>query len=37
VFLDDRLDNVEAASAFGWRARHYRGIEDLRAALSELA
>ena len=37
LFLDDRLDNVEAAAAFGWRARHYRGIDDLRRALSELA
>ncbi len=35
LFLDDRLDNVEAAAAFGWRARHYQGIEDLRAALAE--
>jgi putative hydrolase of the HAD superfamily len=36
LFLDDRLDNVAAAAAFGWRARHYRGIEDLRAALTEV-
>jgi putative hydrolase of the HAD superfamily len=36
LFLDDRLDNVEAAAAFGWRARHYRGIVDLRTALAEL-
>jgi putative hydrolase of the HAD superfamily len=36
LFLDDKLDNVEAAAAFGWRARHYRGIEDLRAALREV-
>jgi putative hydrolase of the HAD superfamily len=37
LFLDDRLDNIEAAAAFGWRARHYRGIDDLRRALSDLA
>jgi putative hydrolase of the HAD superfamily len=37
LFLDDRIDNVEAAAEFGWRARHYRGIEDLRSALSEIA
>jgi len=35
LFLDDRLDNVEAAAAFGWRARHYRGIDDLRAAIAK--
>ena len=36
LFLDDRLDNVEAAAAFGWTARHYREIEDLRGALAKL-
>lgn len=36
LFLDDRIENVDAASAFGWRARHYRGIDDLRTALAEM-
>ena len=35
LFLDDRLENVEAALGHGWRARHYRSIDDLRAGLSE--
>ncbi|HVE02505.1 MAG TPA: HAD-IA family hydrolase [Rhizomicrobium sp.] len=34
VFLDDAIANVEAASAFGWRARHFRDVDDLRAALA---
>jgi putative hydrolase of the HAD superfamily len=35
VFLDDAIENVEAAADFGWRARHYTGVDDLRAALRE--
>lgn len=35
VFLDDSIRNVEAAAAFGWRARHYAALDDLRAALSD--
>ncbi|HWD26327.1 MAG TPA: HAD-IA family hydrolase [Rhizomicrobium sp.] len=34
IFLDDSLANVEAATAFGWRAHHFRSADDLRAALS---
>jgi putative hydrolase of the HAD superfamily len=34
IFLDDALANVEAANAFGWRASHFRSVDDLRAALS---
>lgn len=34
IFLDDHFANVEAASAFGWRARPYRAIGDLHAALA---
>jgi len=33
IFLDDALPNVDAAKAFGWRASHFRGVDDLRAAL----
>ena len=33
IFLDDALPNVDAAKAFGWRATHFRGADDLRAAL----
>lgn len=35
VFLDDATGNIEAAAAFGWRTRHFRSVEDLRAALAE--
>ncbi len=35
VFLDDSVRNVEAAAAFGWRARHYTNVFDLRTALDE--
>lgn len=35
VFLDDALRNVEAAATFGWRARQYKGLDDLRSALVE--
>jgi putative hydrolase of the HAD superfamily len=34
IFLDDFAPNVEAARGEGWAAHHYRGIEDLRAALA---
>jgi len=34
LFVDDTLENVEAAIALGMRAVHYRGPEDLRRALS---
>ncbi len=33
IFLDDSVKNVEAANAFGWRAYHFREVDDLRAAL----
>lgn len=33
LFLDDSLTNVEAAKAFGWRAHHFRTVDDLHAAL----
>jgi putative hydrolase of the HAD superfamily len=33
VFLDDAIANVEAATTFGWRARHFTHVDDLRAAL----
>lgn len=32
IFLDDAPRNVEAASAFGWRAALFTGVEDLRKA-----
>ncbi|MCC6920174.1 MAG: HAD-IA family hydrolase [Alphaproteobacteria bacterium] len=35
IFLDDQSANVEAARAFGWRARPYTAIADLHAALAE--
>jgi putative hydrolase of the HAD superfamily len=35
-FLDDRADNVAAASARGWHARRVRGIEEARRACLEL-
>ncbi|GAA1364280.1 haloacid dehalogenase [Arthrobacter rhombi] len=28
IFVDDRLDNVEAARAFGWQAVHFGSVED---------
>ena len=34
IFLDDVLRNVEAASAFGWRASQFVSAEDLRSALA---
>ncbi len=37
IFLDDALANVEAATAFGWRATQFRTADDLRAALSASA
>jgi len=35
VFLDDSIGNVEAAATFGWRARHFTNVSDLRQALAE--
>jgi putative hydrolase of the HAD superfamily len=34
LFLDDAIRNVEAATAFGWRAHHFTRAADLRAALA---
>nr|WP_323373033.1 HAD-IA family hydrolase [Streptomyces alkaliterrae] len=34
LFVDDRLENVEAAVACGMRGVHYRQAEDLRGALA---
>lgn len=36
LFVDDTLENVEAASALGMRAVRYRAPEDLRRALAAL-
>lgn len=36
LFVDDTLENVEAATALGMRAVHYRVPEDLRGALNGL-
>ncbi len=33
VFIDDVLQNVEAARALGWRAIHFRDASDCEAAL----
>lgn len=30
LFVDDRLENVDAAAALGMTGVHYRGSEDLR-------
>jgi len=35
-FFDDRVDNVNAAAALGWQARHVRGIGEARQACEEL-
>lgn len=35
LFLDDNTANVEAATAFGFRSRHVRGVDAARAALVE--
>ena len=35
VFLDDSIRNVEAAAEFGWRARHFSNVSDLRQALAD--
>lgn len=35
LFLDDALPNVEAATAFGWRAHHFTTAGDLRRALAQ--
>ena len=34
-FFDDRSENVNAANAFGWRARRVRGAAEARAACRE--
>jgi hypothetical protein len=31
-FFDDRSENVNAATRFGWRARRVRGVAEARAA-----
>ncbi|WP_404829404.1 HAD-IA family hydrolase [Streptomyces albicerus] len=36
LFVDDTLENVEAAVALGMRGVHYREPADLRGALSAL-
>ena len=36
IFIDDRLDNVEAARAAGMLAHHFIGAEGLRAELAAL-
>ncbi|WP_369247065.1 HAD-IA family hydrolase [Streptomyces sp. R41] len=36
LFVDDTLENVEAAAALGMQAVHYREPEDLRRALGDL-
>jgi putative hydrolase of the HAD superfamily len=35
LFLDDSIKNVEAALEFGWRARHFTKVDDLRSALAD--
>ena len=34
VFLDDVKANVDAASRAGWRAHHYRSVNDLKRAIA---
>jgi 2-haloacid dehalogenase len=36
VFIDDRIDNVDAARARGWRAIAHSGYDSTIAALREL-
>jgi HAD superfamily hydrolase (TIGR01509 family) len=36
VFIDDRIRNIEPASAIGMRALHFTGASELQAQLSEL-
>ncbi len=36
LFVDDRLENVEAATALGMSGLHFRGPDDLRTALTRL-
>lgn len=33
LFTDDRLDNIEAAQAFGFQTHHFQGAHGLREAL----
>jgi HAD superfamily hydrolase (TIGR01509 family) len=35
-FFDDRIENVNAAAALGWQARHARGVEEARQACLQL-
>ncbi len=35
-FLDDRAENVAAATSLGWRARRVRGVAEARLACAEL-
>ena len=34
IFLDDAPANVIAAAKFGWRAQHYKTVEDLKIAIA---
>ncbi len=34
LFIDDRLENVEAAMEVGWQGIHYRSIDDLKGSLT---
>jgi len=36
LFIDDTLENVEAARVFGMQAIHFQGMEDLKKKLAEL-
>lgn len=36
AFIDDKLENVEAARDFGWRAAHWTGKHRLETVLSDL-
>lgn len=35
LFIDDRLENTEAARAFGFRVHRYTGVKELRRALKD--
>ena len=36
IFVDDRIDNIEAAQANGFVGHHFKGAETLRIALASL-
>ncbi len=36
VFIDDRLENVEAAKSLGFKGIHFRNIEQVKAQLEEM-